>query len=46
MGAASSWGGVRPKRYSVQRDPDAALSCFWHGRVHRGHAQIKKGVIL
>ena len=39
MEAASSWGGVRPKRYSVQPDPEVQGVVVVQGRVPRGHAQ-------
>ena len=48
MGAASSWGGVRPKRYSVQPDPEEQGFVVVQSRVPRGYAQntILKGIQL
>jgi len=48
MGAASSWGGVRLKRYSVQPGPEVQGVVVVQSRVPRGHAQnrILKGIQL
>ena len=49
MGAAFSWGGVRPKRYSVQPDPEEQGFVVVQGRVPRGHAQkiqFKKMMVM
>ena len=48
MGAASSWGGVRPKRYSVQPDPEEQGFVVVQGRFPREHAQntLLKGIQL